>query len=614
MKKGLFLFLAGAALTLPLGLAASAEKENPATAAAASSRVDSRIQHVTVYPNSALVSREVSVPAGAGTCELVVSPLPVQTVDSSLYSEGTEGIRVLTTRYRQRPIREDTREEVRKLEDEIRKLAQTGQKLQADIQAAQQNMQMLGKLEDFTAVTTKTSDKSALNSESIIALSKYVMESRANRAKEIVSLQQDMQTNKEQLEFVRRQLQDLTAGTAKVERDAVIVVDKVNAAPGKIRLNYLVSSAAWRPQYKFRAGKTVREAGKVVDEPVQLEYLAAVIQQTGEDWAGVGMTLSTAQPMLNAAPPDLKVLEVAVMPRGQPNPMPQGIANPNAMEFNQRAKELRSQGQQEFLKKDVANASKQYNDAAALEATWQLLFSSREEIEALRGQPRGVVLSRGNGDEGPSVTCHLPTKLSVPSRHDEQIIEVAKIDMTPEYFYKAVPALTAHVYRQANITNKSKYVLLPGEATMYQGTDFVGRMNLPLVAIGEQFTVGFGVDPQMQIVRQMTDKTKTTQGGNQVLKFEYRILVNSYKPEPVNLQVWDRLPHAEMESVGVSLLKSAPELSKDSLYLRECRPNNLLRWDLKIEPTMNGEKAYAVNYEFQMALDKNMAIGGLLTK
>src|SRR5262249_33782321 len=152
------------------------------------------------------------------------------------------------------------------------------------------------------------------------------------------------------------------------------------------------------------------------------------------------------------------------------------------------------------------------------------------------------------------------------------------------------------------------------EATMYQGTDFVGRMNLPLVAIGEQFTVGFGVDPQMQIVRQMTDKTKTTQGGKQGLKFEYRILVNSYKPEPVNLQVWDRLPHAEMESVGVSLLKSAPELSKDSLYLRECRPNNLLRWDLKIEPTMNGEKAYAVNYEFQMALDKNMAIGGLLTK
>src|SRR5207247_1975287 len=106
---------------------------------------------------------------------------------------------------------------------------------------------------------------------------------------------------------------------------------------------------------------------------------------------------------------------------------------------------------------------------------------------------------------------------------------------------------TSHVYRLADLTNRSKYVLLPGEATMYEGTDFVGQMTLPLVAIGEQFTVGFGVDPQLQVQRQMIDKSKTTQGGNQALRYEYRILVNSYKKEPVRLQVWDRLPHAESE-------------------------------------------------------------------
>ena len=78
---------------------------------------------------------------------------------------------------------------------------------------------------------------------------------------------------------------------------------------------------------------------------------------------------------------------------------------------------------------------------------------------------------------------------------------------------------------------------------MYNGTDFVGRMSLPLVAIGEQFTAGFGVDPQLQVQRQMMDKSRTTQGGNQVLSYEYRILVSSYKTEQVKLQVWDRLPH-----------------------------------------------------------------------
>jgi hypothetical protein len=43
--------------------------------------------------------------------------------------------------------------------------------------------------------------------------------------------------------------------------------------------------------------------------------------------------------------------------------------------------------------------------------------------------------------QGPSVTYHLRTRLSVPSRHDEQVIEVAKIDLTPAYYFKAIPAL-----------------------------------------------------------------------------------------------------------------------------------------------------------------------------
>src|SRR5207253_5161625 len=103
-------------------------------------------------------------------------------------------------------------------------------------------------------------------------------------------------------------------------------------------------------------------------------------------------------------------------------------------------------------------------------------------------------------------------------RNDEQVVEVARFDLTPDYFYKAVPVLTQHVYRLANLTNKSQHVLLPGEATMYLGTDFVGRTNLPLVAIGEQFTAGFGVDPQLQVQRQLVDKTRSTQGDNQVIK------------------------------------------------------------------------------------------------
>ncbi len=74
------------------------------------------------------------------------------------------------------------------------------------------------------------------------------------------------------------------------------------------------------------------------------------------------------------------------------------------------------------------------------------------------------------------------------------------------------------------------------------------------------------------------------------------------------MQVWDRLPKAEAETVGVSLVKATPELSTQAGYVRAERPQNLLRWDVQVEPGMNGEKAAAVGYEFKLEYDRNVAI------
>ena len=75
------------------------------------------------------------------------------------------------------------------------------------------------------------------------------------------------------------------------------------------------------------------------------------------------------------------------------------------------------------------------------------------------------------------------------------------------------------------------------------------------------------------------------------------------------MQLWDRLPMAENETMNVTLVKATPEVCKEGLYQREDRPHNLLRWDLDVEPDMSGEKAQAVNYEFKLELDKQMSIG-----
>src|SRR5262245_39384480 len=143
----------------------------------------SRIAHVTVYQNNALVTREVDAPEGTGTMELVVSPLPAQTVNTSLYSEGAEGMRVLTTRFRLRPVKEDTREEVRRLEGQLKELQNNAQQIQADISTLEQNMQMVSKLENFTSASaTAATEKGKLDGDQIITLSNYLMKTRDEKA------------------------------------------------------------------------------------------------------------------------------------------------------------------------------------------------------------------------------------------------------------------------------------------------------------------------------------------------------------------------------------------------------------------------------------------------
>jgi hypothetical protein len=185
--------------------------------------------------------------------EIVVTPLPPQTVDSSLYAEGTDGLRVLSSRYRTRAVKEDTRTEVRAKEGEIRSLKLEADRLKNEATVAEQNLQMLTKLENFTSATMQQlAEKGLLNSEATLALANFVMTTRVEKAAASVAVHQKLQANAEATEFANRALAELTAGRARTERDALIVVDRAGAG-GKVRLNYLVTDATWRPQYRFRA-------------------------------------------------------------------------------------------------------------------------------------------------------------------------------------------------------------------------------------------------------------------------------------------------------------------------------------------------------------------------
>src|SRR5262249_1340226 len=158
---------------------------------------------------------------------------------------------------------------------------------------------------------------------------------------ELVALEDQKRLNDIQMNFCQRRMKELGGrGTGRQERDAVIVVDREGGKGGKVRLNYLVNEGRWHPEYKLRAG--------ALNEQVRIDYLASLKQQSGEDWGQVKLTLSTAQPMLNAAPPELAVL-APMLARGGPGAGPGG--GPGAafqpaqgtMDLQKNSEQLRNQ-------------------------------------------------------------------------------------------------------------------------------------------------------------------------------------------------------------------------------------------------------------------------------
>jgi hypothetical protein len=75
------------------------------------------------------------------------------------------------------------------------------------------------------------------------------------------------------------------------------------------------------------------------------------------------------------------------------------------------------------------------------------------------------------------------------------------------------------------------------------------------------------------------------------------------------------MPHSEaQQTIVVTLTTQKPALSEDPLYVRDDKPKNLLRWDVKIDPKQNGEKALAIDYDFKLELDRTVSIGAFLAK
>jgi uncharacterized protein (TIGR02231 family) len=363
-----------------------------------------------------------------------------------------------------------------------------------------------------------------------------------------------------ELQVANQQLESL-GGADRTERSALVLMAIPESCTVDVELTYLVGNATWEPAYAVRA------AGDRTG--VTVEYDALVSQRTGEDWKDVKLSLSTAQPTRASSPPAVDPWYVDVVV-----PMPPVSAG--------------------------APASTAVYDAAPGSPMPMMAPMMAKSDSAVRKQLEEFSAAATVQETGTAVSFEIPRPVTIPTdASKKQRTRIGAFEPTAKFMYVAAPIVSESVFLRGDMTNSSAFQLLPGNAQVFMGGDFIGDTAMPSVAPKDEFKVFFGPDRALRATREVLSKNTGSSGlfgGSTVTTWNDRITLDNGSGREVNVELYDRRPISLNEKIDVKVSNVAPAMSTDKRYVDGRMTQGILRWDLTVPASARGPKATTVSW------------------
>lgn len=497
-----------------------------------------RIESVTVHSEWVSVTRVASVELPAGLHEVRFTNLPVTIEPASIRADA--GGRAVVTRVAYEE-REDVSayetglsEKVRALEDARRQMAILDERLL-----------VLAKEEGLLdAIAERTAQRSAeqvgsgrLDLDEITRVSKYLAEQHAALLERRRTVTADKQALQQSIDRLTAERVEYESAGPPLLRSAVLnlSIDEVSDPTIPLRLTYLASGVKSRVSYNVRTDPSLAQAS--------LEFEVEVEQATGEDWLDVSFAFSTHPIVDPTAPPALRP----------------GVIEPAS-----------SDGSSLALRQPVEEGT---------------LLSGRASLARLVGQG-GRVVSRGSLGSPPFTLYRFGQSATIPSGAGHgQRLRLNTFSVRPEFRYVAVPVISNSAFLRGTLENTSRVHWLPGPASVFLGSEYVGETTMPYVAPGSRVEIFFGTDHRVAAQRtQVSNRTRSTGllGDGRETLVEYRIRITNATGQAMPVEVWDRAPMSRDDRITVSTTGFSPGLSRDEEFRLRQRSEGLLRWDIDL--------------------------------
>jgi uncharacterized protein (TIGR02231 family) len=522
--------------------------------------VPSAIRSVTVYEDRALVERGATVTVGAGTTRLVFSGLPAGFDPNSLRARSPD-VRVLGVDTERVPLAHEARPatEAARLEWEKARRATAAAELDhADAKDAWE------RLRSVRAAALERAAQglggAAVDAKGVENLLELVDEQGAKARRRLLETQAKLEDAKA-LEDAARRRYELVVATAQPEETFVVVTVTADAArDAKLAVQYMVGNAGWQPVYDLRVTEDFGATS--------LEMSAMVRQRTGEDWTGVPMELTTAQPSTGAAPPE-----------------------PLAWVVDLLAERSR----------DMVTRSPAPAPGAAAPA--------KEAREAKDDKFEGFVAPvRRSG-----VVVAFRSALPATVRSDGQPARVAvgRFDLAGDVRWTAFPRSTDKVFVTAKVKNTVGSALPGGEARVFVGPDYVGPMQLADWGQEKEIEVGLGVDREVEVARETLKQERATEGifsRDTVHARAYRITLKNHRDRAIPVRILDQTPVSRDEDLKVEVTETTLPLA--NLPEREAETNKargVLEWRTDVGP----KRELDLRFTFEVRHPKGRIIVGM---
>ena len=398
--------------------------------------------------------------------------------------------------------------------------------------------------------------------------------------KGLEAAQSELRTVEKRLAELDTQIKDVQTELGSAESGDVllrdVVVDVLAGAGARLDLEYLVGSAGWAPQYDLRTAADARS--------VELTYRAQIWQRTGEDWPNCALVLSTAQPQRGAQGPDPRPIDVRIL---DPRPMPAaalaGRGRGDALD-EEAAKQFRELG---YIGEPAADAAMPY------EAAVQNL--------------------------GLSVQFRLPRPETVESRDRPSTVLVGQQSLAVDPEHVVVPALDTTVWLRGRTKNGTPWVMLPGVASVYFGTDYIGqgRFEKPVMP-DQEFTMHLGADPGLTCERVQTadlheEPSFLSKRQSQVASWRVRLENHGAHPaEPdgsVTVAVREAIPRAVDDRIEVEVESESARPSEEERWKKDRDELGIRTWVLRVGPDSKADLTWTVRttwpHDLQIASGPN---------